>query len=274
MGNENIALLTCRQQSSSIFRHVLCANIITEGCSVSLQTREITYVFPLFLYPDPDVNGDLFSNGAERHVNLNPKFIGDMEKRLKLKFIYDGKGNLKKTFGPEDVFNYIYAVFHSPTYRERYKEFLKIDFPRVPLTSDITLFRNLCSLGAELVSLHILAASVLKNRDKLITRFPQKGDNLVEKGYPKYDEKKERVCISRDDVKLGRKGQYFERVPMEVWNFYIGGYQVCHKWLKDRQGRKLSDEEISQYPKIVMALFETICIMKKIDDVVPEWPII
>jgi len=273
VGRENLCLLAPRQIGILGWRHVFISKNVAESCTISTKTKEGNYNFPLYLYPDPDINGDLFSNGAERHVNLNPKFIDDIEKRLKLKFVYDGKGNLKKTFGPEDVFNYIYAVFHSPAYRERYKEFLKIDFPRVPLTSDIKLFRALCSLGAELAVLHLLEASILNNRDKLITRFPQKGDNTVEKGYPKYDEKTERVYISGDNVKLDRKGQYFGKVPPEVWNFHIGGYQVCHKWLKDRQGRKLADEEISQYPKIVMALFETIRLMKKIDDAITEWPI-
>ena len=95
--------------------------------------------------------------------NLNPEFVADFEKRLGLFFVSDGKGDLKKTFGPEDVFNYIYAVFHSPTYRSRYAEFLKSDFPRAPLTSDVNLFRSLCGLGAELVALHLLESPKLEN---------------------------------------------------------------------------------------------------------------
>ena len=273
IAKKNISLLSCRQQAKKGFKHIFCSKTITECCAVSLESREITSLFPLYLYPDPDKNGNLFPNGSERHVNLKPEFISDFEKRLKLRFIYDGKGNLKKTFGPEDVFNYIYAILHSPTYRKRYIEFLKIDFPRVPLTSDIKLFRYLCPLGAELVALHLLEAPILNNRDKLMTRFHERGDNFVDKAHPKYDEKNERVYISRDDATAGKKGQYFERVPPEVWNFHIGGYQVCHKWLKDRQGRNLSDNEITAYPKIVMALSETIRIMKEIDVAIPKWPL-
>ena len=100
-----------------------------------------------------------------------------------LTFATDGKGDLKKTFGPEDVFNYIYAVFHSPTYRTRYGEFLKSDFPRVPLTSDVKQFRVLCGLGAELVALHLLESPKLA---KPIARYPVTGPNIVEKGFPKY----------------------------------------------------------------------------------------
>ena len=180
----------------------------------------------------------------------------DLEKRLGLSFVSDGKGDLKKTFGPEDVFNYIYAVFHSPTYRTRYAEFLKSDFPRVPLTSDVKLFRSLCGLGAELVALHLLESPKL---DKPIARYPVKGSNLVEKGFPKYrrprragaghaaSRSKRAGCISTKHASRPRTGwarrpatgQYFEGVPPEVWNFHIGGYQVCEKWLKDRRGRTL-----------------------------------
>ncbi|HZO99007.1 MAG TPA: type ISP restriction/modification enzyme, partial [Terriglobia bacterium] len=166
------------------------------------------------------------------------------------------------SFGPEDIFNYIYAVFHSPTYRTRYAEFLKSDFPRVPLTSDVTLFRSLCGLGAELVALHLLESPKLA---KPIARFPVKGSNLVDKGFPKYLAPGEPEPGTGKPIKEGRvyinrgtgvppvgshgqdahattihgqdaraTGQYFEGVPPEVWNFHIGGYQVCEKWLKDR----------------------------------------
>ena len=94
--------------------------------------------------------------GGHRRPNLNPEFIKDFSEKLGLKFIEDGKGDLEETFGPEDIFNYAYAVFHSPTYRTRYAEFLKIDFPRLPLTSDKELFKALAEKGAELVSLHLM----------------------------------------------------------------------------------------------------------------------
>jgi len=203
----------------------------------------------------------LFDNGRAQHLNINPGFIANIEKRLNLKFVPDEKGNLKKTFGPEDIFNYIYAVFHSPTYRKRYAEFLKIDFPRVPLTSDVKLFRELVNLGAELVSLHLLESPQV---EKFITTFPEPGDNLVDKGYPKYVEKENSVYTN--------KTQHFKGVPRQVWEFHVGGYQVCEKWLKDRRGRKLSYEDLQHYQKVVAALSETIRIMTEIDKAIPSWP--
>jgi len=190
--------------------------------------------------------------------------------------------NPTSTFGPEDIFNYIYAVLHAPTYRSRYAEFLKIDFPRVPLTSDVSLFRNLCAKGEELVSLHLLESPALP---KLITHYPIPGDNLVEKGHPKYvvagehlpGEKKPipagRVYIGKSNPKTGKEGQYFDGVPPQVWEFHIGGYQVCEKWLKDRRGRNLSDEDLIHYQKIIVAIKETMRLMQEIDAAIPHWPL-
>jgi len=202
------------------------------------------------------------------------------------------------TFGPEDVFHYIYAVFHAPTYRERYAEFLKIDFPRVPLTSDLDLFRALCGLGADLVALHLLEddyahASWTREGQPCplrspITRYPLPGDNTVAKGHPKYlapgapepgtrnPVPSGRVYISKDDRRAGTQGQYFEGVPPEVWAFHIGGYQVCEKWLKDRRGRRLSYEDLTHYKRVVVALNETIRLMSEIDAAIDAhggWPL-
>lgn len=163
-------------------------------------------------------------------------------------------------FGPEDIFYYIYAVFHSPTYRERYKEFLKIDFPRVPLTSSVELFAKLVPLGHELVQYHLLEHPNLAHSPVV---FPEKGDNIVAK--VEYNDHLKRVYIN--------KKQWFEPVEPEVWEFHVGGYQVCQKWLKDRKDRTLSFDEIKHYGKTVMALGETIRLMKEIDQAIPEWPI-
>ena len=185
-------------------------------------------------------------------------------------------------FSPEDVFNYIYAVFHSPTYRSRYAEFLKSDFPRIPLTSHVNLFRTLCGLGADLVALHLLESLKLA---KPIARFPLKGENLIEKGFPKYVAPGDpepgtgkklqagRVYISKGDPKSGKEAQYFEGAPQEVWEFHIGGYQVCEKWLKDRRGRTLTYDDQLHYAKVVTALQETIRLMASIDAAIPQWPI-
>ncbi len=256
MAKDNIALLACRQQAELGFYHILCSNTLVECCAVSLKTREITSVFPLYLYP---TEGEMQLQEGRR-PNLNPEFIKAFSEKLELKFVEDGKGDLKETFGPEDIFNYAYAVFHSPTYRTRYAEFLKIDFPRLPLTSNKELFRALAEKGTELVSLHLMESPTLANR---ITRYPVSGSNTVEK--VSYDDNSQRVYIN--------KTQYFEGVPPEVWNFHVGGYHVSQKWLKDRKGRKLTYDELTHYQKIVVALKDTIRLMAEIDGLIPEWPI-
>ena len=199
-------------------------------------------------------------DGNERRPNLNADFIRELGGKLGLQFIDDGKGDFINTFGPEDIFNYAYAVFHSPTYRTRYAEFLKIDFPRLPLTSDKILFKSLAEKGTELVSLHLMEAPILNTP---ITKYPIDGSHKVEK--VAYDEKNQRLYIN--------KTQYFEGVPAEVWEFHIGGYQVCHKWLKDRKDRTLSYDERVHYQKIVVALNETTRLMAEIDGIIPSWPV-
>jgi len=257
MIRDNVALVCTRQQSQKgEWALVGVANSLTESSYISNNTREINYLFPLYLYPG---EGEMqFKPG--RRPNLNPDFMKAFSSKLGLKFIEDGKGDLAGTFGPEDIFNYAYAVFHSPTYRTRYAEFLKIDFPRLPLTSDKELFKALAAKGVELVSLHLMESPMLNN---LITKYPVAGANQVEK--VSYDESNQRVYIN--------KTQYFEGVPPEVWNFHTGGYQVCQKWLKDRKGRKLTIDEAQHYQKIIVALKETIRVMAEIDQLIPAWPL-
>jgi len=282
VAGKNIGLIATRQTRDEW--HVFSTRLIIGHKSVAAY--DINSLFPLYLYLSGDEE-QLFSSekgthaGAARRSNLAPDFTEDVSRRVKLAFISDGQGDLKKTFGPEDVFHYMYAVFHSPTYRTRYAEFLRIDFPRLPLTSDRRLFGKLCVLGAELVSLHLMESPKL---DHLITNYPVAGDDVVEKGHPKYLAPGEpepgagkalgegRVYISRDAPKGGRKGQYFEGVAPEVWEFHVGGYQVCEKWLKARRGRKLSHDDLINYQKIVGALKHTLCLMAEIDEAIPAWP--
>ncbi len=163
---------------------------------------------------------------------------------------------------PEDIFHYAYAVFHSPGYRSRYAEFLKIDFPRLPLTGNLELFRALARLGGELTALHLLESPKL---DQPITEFIGGRNPEVEK-----------VSWSKNTVWIDKaQTTGFKGVREDVWNFHIGGYQVCEKWLKDRKGRTLSKDDIAHYQKIVVALAETIRLMKEIDEVIEQhggWP--
>ncbi len=219
-----------------------------------------------------------------------------------MRFVPDGKGDLQQTFGPEDVFAYMYAVFHAPTYRARYAEFLKIDFPRLPLTSDVELFKALCGLGQRLVALHLMESF----SKTVVPSFPIKGNNIVEK--VEYQEGTTSVgtdlsrpvgIVNGDEDAINRslqtthqqtrigeseggrvyinKTQYFSGVPSDVWAFHVGGYQVCHKWLKDRKGRPLNYADTAHYSHIVGALAETIMLMEKVDEVIEEhggWPLV
>jgi hypothetical protein len=194
-------------------------------------------------------------------------------------YLPEKKLNSSELIGPTDIFHYIYAVTHSPTYRRRYAEFLKVDFPRVPLTTNRELFRGLCAVGADLVALHLLeddyeeaSWNVAKPKGKSqirtpITRFAGQGSEEVATAHPKYKEGNVFINPSR----------YFEGVPEKVWSFHVGGYQVCEKWLKDRRGRTLSDEDINHYQRVVVALNETIRLMAEIDRVIEEhggWPLV
>jgi predicted helicase len=243
-----------------------CTNTI---CDHNLFYRGSSLNFPLYLYESEKKKRRDYSKaltltlfGAAgsyhtRHPNLSPAFLKSLAEKLKLP--QTEPHGLPKGITPEDIFHYAYAVFHSPTYRTRYAEFLKIDFPRLPLTGDLKLFRALAAQGAELAALHLMESPKLND---FITEFPEKGSNMVEK--IRYTDEDKRVWINST--------QYFGGVPRAVWEFHIGGYQVCEKWLKDRKGRKLSYEDIQHYQKIVVALNETIYIMQKIDQTIPSWP--
>ncbi|MDD4651680.1 MAG: hypothetical protein PHQ34_05560 [Methanothrix sp.] len=271
---KNIGLSTTRSiEIGRGWEHVFCSSQIIQHHTVSL--KEVNYLFPLYLFPKDLSKTELISNISwpidqdGRTPNINPEFILALEKNISLKFVSCGEGDLKDTFGPETVFYYIYAILHSPTYRLRYSDLLKRDFPKVPLTSNLKLFRELCAIGKELVSLHLLESRTLDASNNFFTRSLVKGDYIVHKGYPKYVSSEDARCVS---IKINET-QYLEGIPKEVWEFHIGGYQVCEKWLKDRRGRQLSYDDITHYQKIIVALKETIRIMKEMDQSIPEWPI-
>src|SRR5690606_32453258 len=187
----------------------------------------------------------------ERTPNLNMEMVTEIEKYLKLTFTVE-KETTENTFAPIDILDYIYAVLHSPTYREKYKEFLKIDFPRVPYPKDQDTFWQLVKLGGEIRQIHLLESLKV---EQYITQYPIDGDNVV--GKIKYKDGK----VYINDT------QYFDNVPQVAWEFYIGGYQPAQKWLKDRKDRKLEFDDILHYQKIIVALSETDRLMKEIDKI-------
>ena len=169
------------------------------------------------------------------------------------------KGEQLEEFAPIDILDYIYAVLHSPTYRSTYKEFLKIDFPRVPYPKNKDSFWQLVKLGGELRQIHLLESPTV---EQYITQYPIDGDNVVEK--IRFDPNHSPPLQGRVYI---NDTQYFDKVPQIAWEFYIGGYQPAQKWLKDRKGRKLEFDDILHYQKIIVALSETDRLMKEIDEV-------
>jgi len=249
---DNLCLNTVRQTKASSWQHALASKFPTSALCVEI--KEGSTVFPLYLYPlekDEFINGN--GNGHKKEIvrkpNFSDEFIADLETHLKLQFISEDRGDFEKTISALDVFSYIYAVFHSPTYRNRYAEFLKMDFPRLPLIQDKEVFKQLSELGKQLISIHLMNAHIESN-----CCFPIKGSNIVEK----VDFKDNKIYIN--------KTQYFDNVKLSVWEFYIGGYQVCQKWLKDRKGRVLNYDDCTHYLYILAALEQTQSLMSQIDN--------
>ena len=211
---------------------------------------DTTCCFPLYLYDDDSEQKSFFTQN--RKPNLNMSIVKSLETALGLSFTPE-KENTEGTFAPIDILDYIYGVLHSNKYRTKYKEFLKIDFPRIPYPANKDYFFNVAELGKRLREIHLMEAPEVK---EYITSYGVSGDNEVIK--PEYNDNK--VYINRT--------QYFDNVPEVAWNFYIGGYQPAQKWLKDRKGRILSYDEILHYQKIIKALVLTNDIMQQIDGIV------
>jgi len=253
---ENVGLNWVRPMSSKYDFSIFISKFITDQCSAGNKSAGagISSIAPLYLYPNN--NGQQTIDQTEgRTPNLNSEIIEKIADYLGLTFTIE-KETTKGTFAPIDILDYIYAVLHSPTYREKYKEFLKIDFPRVPYPKDQDTFWKLVKLGCEIRQIHLLESPVV---EKPISKYPTTGTNIV--GKLKYENGN--VFINET--------QYFEGVPEVAWNFYIGGYQPAQKWLKDRKDRELQIDDIRHYLKIIVALFETDRLMKEIDSVVITW---
>jgi predicted helicase len=271
---DNLALVATRQVTRPKYEHAFVSRNMIEikACSHDRNTQ----MFPLYLNRDGSYKSLLHARG--RTMNIDTSFADAIERSCGLTFTYDMTGDLHDRFGPADIFHFCYAILNSCGYRARYFESLKSHFPRIPLTSDADLFRRLCAKGADLVALHLLeddypAASwnvsqpkVENPLSRLTARFTGKDNAEVAKGYPRYSEGRVYINPSR----------WFEGVAEEVWSFHIGGYQVCGKWLKDRRGLQLSEEDIAHYRRIIIALKESIRLMAEIDEVIESrggWPL-
>ncbi len=253
LGRENLGLITVRQVAEGIFNHSFVTTNIIES-RITVSNKGIGFIFPLYIYPNTEnEQSNLFE---QKKANFSAEFLTAIKEKV---------GYLPT---PENIFYYIYAIFHSPSYRQRYAEFLKIDFPRIPLTNNEKLFQKLSEIGEKLVNLHLMKISPHppsplshRGRGESLPQnkvsFHSEGDNLVSQ--VKYDAKKERIYLNKES--------YFANISEEVWQFQIGGYQVLDKWLKSRKkaNRELTYEDIIHYQKIVVILQETIRLMSEIE---------
>lgn len=268
---ENFALIASRQCIDN-WKYVFCTNNV---CDMNLIASAGKLgggnVFPLYLYPTEGEE----KLGETRKPNLDEKIWHKIDACLD-ECHSGGRGpiesmdpieasplqgdNRSHTTTPEQIFDYIYGVLHTPSYREKYKEFLKIDFPRIPYPENKEDFERIVSIGNKLRKLHLMEEIPPQQ-----TSFDIEGDNTVseirfEKEIPDQvgDDISGKVYIN--------KTQYFANVPELAWNFYIGGYQPAQKWLKDRKNRTLTFDDISHYRKIIAILIETHNLMLKLEE--------
>ena len=196
-----------------------------------LSSKDNTNVFPLYVY----------DKIGEKRPNLNPELWDKINKIV-------GKATT-----PEDVLSYMYGVLYTPSYREKYKEFLKVDFPRVPYPENAEQFERISSMGEDLIHLHLMRGS---DQWPITITFPESGDQLVEEATFS--------TIEGGCVQIN-KTQYFGNVSKQAWEAYIGGYQPAQKWLKDRKGTCLNFDDILHYGRILYALEQTERIKQELD---------
>lgn len=251
MLNENLALCTTRSiEISRGWEHCLVSRNLIQHHTVSI--KEVNYLFPLYIYPTR--SEDLLDEPApERRPNLSEDFMAAL------------KAAQGRAISPEDTLAYLYAVLYTPGYRTRYADFLRRDFPRVPLSSDKKLFKQLVALGHELISLH-----TLQTVPSRITGFPVAGTGEVVKVHYTIAAGQSAGRVWINDA------QYFDAVPQAVWDMHIGGYRVAEKWLKDRKGRLLTYDDITHYQNVVAALARTLNVQRELDAAVSAaggWPL-
>jgi len=251
INKDNVGIAYIRNDySATIYNYITCSGNLIDRHLLGGQT----FYAPLYLYEDNE--GQLYQEKGSKYPNYSP----DFQNFIKNKYSFD--------LSPEEIFGYIYAILHSPTYRNKYLELLKIDFPRIPFIDNEANFKDLSELGWELVQHHLMKKSYGKN----ISSYPKSRD--------KEPDKVDRIKTSTGDkagtIRVGiNEDQYFDNIPEEIWSFYIGGYQVLHKWLKYRRSDKknLSFSEINHFHKMVNIIYFTIKQMEKIDNVVKDMPI-
>jgi hypothetical protein len=269
LDGDNLVLIAMQQYQYDVPEY--CYTFVSRGLTDSrifVSKTGVATLLPLYLNPAEGAN-----LGMPRTSNIARPFLTSLNVGLESAERPDASGPARVADAtPEAAFNYIYALLHSSSYRSRFAEQLKSSFPRVFLPAGRALFRSLARLGGELVAVHLSESPTL---GRFITNYVGPDDPEVG-----------RVGWSDDAVWLdagaSKKGQAakpgtigIRGVPEDVWQFHIGGYQVCHKWLKDRKGRTLSHDDIAHYQRIIEAVSETIRLMEEIDEVIESyggWP--
>lgn len=246
---DNVGLIFSRQAITNNWSHIQVTTSMPDN-RVHYSNKGIPMCAPLYLY-----SVDKQLDSAIRQPNLNVEIVGQIADKIGLQFEAEQSGN-EGTFAPIDLLDYIYGVLHTPSYREKFKEFLKTDFPRIPYPADASEFRRMAKVGGELRRVHLMEAPL-----PMVTEFNVAGSNIVEAV---------KVTNGNGDglckVWINAE-QYFDNVPRVAWEFYIGGYQPAQKWLKDRKGMTLDFEHIMHYQYIVSALCKTHELMNKIDNI-------
>lgn len=252
MLEENIGLLAPRQLSKDTFQHVFCTDQIPEMCTISSATKEQNQLFPLYLY---EFNEGLFKKEGDE-IEKSENFTSEFREQIDEK--------LGERYSPEEIFGFIYALLHSPTYREKYIEFLKIEFARIPLISDQKIFEKLSNIGLKLTQLHLLNESPT-GVEKSIGQFIGNGNYEVENitYNDPTDDKKGRISINNS--------QYFDNISKEIWEYKIGGYEVLSKYLKERKGMKLDLNEVEKIEQIAKVIQATIQYQENIDTLTGDW---
>ena len=229
VNSQNPALVTTRQLAYLPFHHTFVTNKLADICLISLRTKESSYIFPLYLFLD-----------EKRVSNIKESIIQQIKK------------SFNKDIDSIDVFNYIYAILNCRKFRTKYAAFLKINFPRIPFTSDYKIFLKLIKLGAKLKDTHLLN---LYSDEEGKIGYPNDGTNIINE--IRYDKKNHHLYINDT--------QYFDGILNEEWNFFIGGHKILYGWLKDMKNKKLSSDEIRYFIKIIASIKETIKIMRLLD---------
>lgn len=249
---KNISMLVCKQQSTYNFRHVFVTKSLSDKCSLSSQTKEASYQFPLFLKNEDGVFD----------ANLSRVGIRTLMKNISL--IYsETEQNKKKFYSAQDIFNYVYAALHSSKYRNKFINELSLDFPRIPPPPNNETFFALTHIGSKLVANHLLEVPIRRD----LALFNSSGTNRVEREFtirsPGWKVHPGKVF---GDVIINNT-QRFENIPIKVWDYWIGGYQPILKWLKERNQRELSAADIMHFQSMVSAIYDTLDLVEQIDQI-------